>query len=105
MTPATTAVTGALPQAQQGIGSAMNDLARSSLALASRLGEPVTRHAQTAFVDGMQSALLYAAAAVAATAIAVAVLLRGSGSAESGPQLGGDGRRAEQGLQVTHEAG
>jgi EmrB/QacA subfamily drug resistance transporter len=145
MTPATTAVTNALPQAQQGIGSAMNDLsrelggalgiavlgsvlqstyrnhlhltglpepvadkARSSLALASRLGGSVTREAQAAFTDGMQSALLCAAAAVAAAAIAVAVLLRrapDAGAEEADAALGGDGTRAEQGLQVTHQAG
>jgi MFS family permease len=97
MTPATTAITDALPVAQQGVGSAMNDLARelggalgiavlgsvlqstyrshlhpvglpepiaerarSSLALASQLDSTITRQAQAAFTDGMQSALLYA---------------------------------------------
>jgi hypothetical protein len=85
MTPATTAITDGLPLAKQGVGSAMNDLARelggalgiavlgsvlqatyrsrlplpelprpvaeharSSLALASRLGAPVARQAQAA---------------------------------------------------------
>jgi EmrB/QacA subfamily drug resistance transporter len=113
MTPATTAVTEALPLAQQGIGSAMNDLsrelggafgiavlgsilqsayrshlplvglpkpvadqARSSLALASRLGSPVTNQAKAAFTDGIHSALLCAAAAAAVAAIAVLALLR-----------------------------
>ena len=112
MTPATTAVTGALPAAQQGVGSAMNDLsrelggalgiavlgsvlqasyrselhptgvphqmaeqARSSLALASQLGGPVARQAQTAFATGMQTALLTAAAVVALAAVSVAALL------------------------------
>jgi len=113
MTPATTAITEALPLAQQGIGSAMNDLsrelggafgiavlgsilqsayrshlplvglpkpvadqARSSLALASRLGSPVTNQAKAAFTDGIHSALLCAAAAAAVAAIAVLALLR-----------------------------
>ncbi len=112
MTPATTAIAGALPVAQQGVGSAMNDLARelggalgiavlgsvlqstyrsqlhpvglpepiaerarSSLALASQLDSTITRQAQAAFTDGMQSALLYAAVAVAFAALAVTLLL------------------------------
>ncbi len=112
MTPATAAIADALPLAKQGVGSAMNDLARelggalgiavlgsivqstyrsnldltglsdpvaqqarSSLALASRLGPAVTDHAQVAFADGMQSALLYAAGTVAVAAVVVAVLL------------------------------
>ena len=113
MTPATSAVTDALPPEKQGIGSAMNDLsrelggalgiavlgsilqsvyrnhldvsglpsepadhARSSLALASRLGPAVARSAQGAFVDGMQYALLGGAAAVAGAALAVIALHR-----------------------------
>jgi MFS family permease len=113
MTPATTAVTDALPPGKQGVGSAVNDLsrelggalgiavlgsilqsiyrnhldvsalphgaaehARSSLALASRLGPGVTRSAEGAFVDGMQCALLGGAAALALAALAVAVLHR-----------------------------
>jgi len=112
MTPATTAITDALPVAQQGVGSAMNDLARelggalgiavlgsvlqstyrhqlhptglpeplaerarSSLALASQLDPTITRQAQAAFTDGMQSALLYAAVAVGIAALAVTALL------------------------------
>lgn len=112
MTPATTAITDALPVAKQGVGSAMNDLARelggalgiavlgsvlqstyrshlhltglpeavaerarSSLALASRI-DPTTAHqAQTAFTDGMHSALISAAVAVAIAALTVAGLL------------------------------
>lgn len=113
MTPATAAVTDALPPEKQGVGSAVNDLsrelggalgiavlgsilqsvyrnhlevsglpggaaehARSSLALASRLGPAVARSAERAFVDGMQYALLGGAAAVAFAALAVAVLHR-----------------------------
>ena len=113
MTPATAAITDALPAAKQGVGSATNDLARelggalgiavlgsllqstyrshlhlvgvpaplaeqarTSLALASRLGPSVTGDAQAAFTDGLQLALLCAAATVAAAAVAVAVLLR-----------------------------
>jgi len=112
MTPATTAITDALTRAQQGVGSAMNDLARelggalgiavlgsvlqstyrhqlhptglpeplaerarSSLALASQLDPTITRQAQAAFTDGMQSALLYAAVAVGIAALAVTALL------------------------------
>lgn len=115
MTPATTAITDALPAAKQGVGSAMNDLARelggalgiavlgsvlqstyrsnldldgvaepaaeqarSSLALAARLGPAVQSEAQAAFADGMQMALLCAAAVVAATAVAVVGLMRTS---------------------------
>ena len=113
MTPATSAVTDALPPEKQGVGSAMNDLsrelggalgiavlgsilqsvyrnhvnvsglpghaaeqARSSLALASRLGPTVAHSAQTAFVDGMQFALIGGAAAVAAAAVAVVAMHR-----------------------------
>jgi hypothetical protein len=114
MTPATAAITDALPTAKQGVGSATNDLARelggalgiavlgsllqstyrthlhldgvpeplaeharSSLALASRLGPAVARDAQAAFTDGMQLALVCAAAAVAVAAVGIATLLRG----------------------------
>ncbi|WP_076819314.1 MFS transporter [Pseudofrankia asymbiotica] len=113
MTPATTAITDALPAAKQGVGSATNDLARelggalgiavlgsilqstyrdhlhpaglpaplaesarSSLALATRLGPAVARQAETAFVDGMRTALTCAAIVVAAAAVAVGILLR-----------------------------
>jgi EmrB/QacA subfamily drug resistance transporter len=113
MTPATASITDALPKDKQGVGSAMNDLARelggalgiavlgsllqstyrdrvdvsglpapvadharSSLALASRLGPKVADSARQAFVDGMQYALLAGAFAVIAAAVAVAVLHR-----------------------------
>jgi fucose permease len=116
MTPATSAVTDALPPDKQGVGSAMNDLsrelggavgiavlgsilqsvyrnhldvsglsspaaehARSSLALASRLGPTVAHSAQGAFVDGMQYALLGGAAAAAGAALVVVVLHRKAG--------------------------
>jgi EmrB/QacA subfamily drug resistance transporter len=115
MTPATSAITDALPAAKQGVGSAVNDLARelggalgiavlgsllqstyrsnlsveglpaplaeqarSSLALASRLGPAVATDAQAAFIDGLQFALIFAAAATAVAAIAVTALLRGA---------------------------
>jgi EmrB/QacA subfamily drug resistance transporter len=114
MTPATAAITDALPEAKQGVGSATNDLARelggalgiavlgsllqstyrshlhldgvpeplaeqarSSLALASRLGPSVAQDAQAAFTDGMQFALVCAAAAVAMAAVGIVALLRG----------------------------
>lgn len=50
--------------------------ARSSVAVAARLGGVATAHAQTAFADGMQLALLIAAGIVAAAAVIVAVLMR-----------------------------
>ena len=112
MTPATAAITDALPVAKQGVGSAINDLARelggalgiavlgsvlqstyrshldpaglaepvaeqarSSLAIASRLGPVVESQAQQAFADGMQLAFGCAAAVVAVTAVAVVALL------------------------------
>jgi hypothetical protein len=114
MTPATAAITDALPKEKQGVGSAMNDLARelggalgiavlgsllqstyrshldvarlpgpaadharSSLALASRLGPQVAHSAQAAFVDGMQYALVGGAVAVVVAAVGV-LILRGA---------------------------
>jgi EmrB/QacA subfamily drug resistance transporter len=113
MTPATAAITDALPAAKQGVGSAMNDLsrelggalgiavlgsllqstyqshlhldgvpaplaeqARSSLALATRLGPSIAQEAHAAFTDGLQMALVCAATAVALAAVGVAALLR-----------------------------
>jgi len=113
MTPATAAVTDALPPAKQGIGSAMNDLARelggalgiavlgsvlqstyrdhlqlpgvpqsvteharSSIALARQFGPEVANRASVAFTDGMRSALIAGAVAIAAAAVVVAILLR-----------------------------
>ena len=112
MTPATTVITDALPISKQGVGSAVNDLARelggalgiavlgsalqstyrsnldpanlsepaveqarSSLALAARLGPAVEQQAQAAFADGMQVAFMCAAIVVALTAVAVVALL------------------------------
>jgi hypothetical protein len=49
--------------------------ARSSLALASQLDPTITRQAQAAFTERMQSALLYAAVAVTLAALAVTALL------------------------------
>ena len=53
--------------------------ARSSVAIATRLGGTVAAHAQTAFADGMQLALLVTAGIVAAAAVTVAVLMRQAG--------------------------
>ncbi len=50
--------------------------ARSSVAIATRLGGTVTAHAQTAFTDGMHVALLIAAGVVAAAAVTVTLLMR-----------------------------
>jgi len=124
MTPATTAITDALPVAQQGVGSAMNDLARelggalgiavlgsvlqstyhhhlhptglpealaerarSSLAMASQLDPTIAHQAQAAFTDGMQTALIYAATAVALAAVAVAGLLHHHAPTQARPRL------------------
>jgi hypothetical protein len=102
MTPATSRITSALPAAQQGVASALNDLsrevggavgiavlasilaagyqshlplahlpaaqagqARSSVAVAARMGGAVAAQAHSAFADGMHLALYIAAAAVA----------------------------------------
>src|ERR1700729_1820465 len=112
MTPATSAITSALPGRQQGVASAMNDLsrevggalgiavigsimtaiyrshitvsgvpaavldkARDSLAVASRIGGPVSAQASTAFIDGIHIALLAAAGTAVLAALAVATLL------------------------------
>ena len=100
MTPATSALTEALPADQQGVASAMNDLARelggavgiavlgSVLAstITDRLGAtggiaqlahaegPAANLARAAFADGLGNSLTLAAVAVALTAVAVAVL-------------------------------
>jgi EmrB/QacA subfamily drug resistance transporter len=113
MTPATTAITEALPQAEQGVGSALNDLsrevggalgtavigsvvtavyssslqipgapaalvdkARSSFAVAIHAGGSTGADAQSAFVDGIHTGLLYAAGAAIIAACSVAILLR-----------------------------
>jgi EmrB/QacA subfamily drug resistance transporter len=118
MTPATAAITEALPQAQQGVGSALNDLsrevggalgtavigsivtagyrsnltlpdapahvinqARASFAVAIHAGGSTGAHARDAFVDGIHTGLLYAAAAAILAAIAVAILLNSDASA------------------------
>jgi EmrB/QacA subfamily drug resistance transporter len=112
MTPATSAITSALPARQQGVASAMNDLsrevggalgiavigsimtaiyrshltvtgvpaavldkARDSLAVASRIGGPVSARASTAFIDGIHIALLAAAGTAVLAALAVVTLL------------------------------
>ena len=53
------------------------DSARSSVAVAARLGGAAAAQARTAFTDGMHLALFIAAGIVAVAAVAVAVLLRG----------------------------
>jgi EmrB/QacA subfamily drug resistance transporter len=137
MTPATAAVTDALPPAKQGIGSAMNDLARelggalgiavlgsvlqstyrnhlqlpglpppvaeharSSLALARQLGPDVAHRASAAFTDGMRSALVIAAIAVALAAVAVAALLR-----RDSRSLGEDRVWTEDRRHIAHQLG
>jgi EmrB/QacA subfamily drug resistance transporter len=112
MTPATAAITEGLPAAEQGVGSALNDLsrevggalgiavigsivtavyrsslslpgvppaqasqARDSFAAALHAGGQVQAAASTAFVDGINTGLLYAAAAALLAAVTVTVLL------------------------------
>ncbi len=45
-----------------GVPEAVAERARSSLAMASQLGPTIAHQAQAAFTDGMQTALIYAAA-------------------------------------------
>ncbi len=131
MTPATSGITSALPAAQQGVGSALNDLsretggavgiavlasvltatyqshlsldhvpaaqadlARSSVAAATRMGGTVAVHAQLAFADGMQLALLITAGIVAAAAVTVAALMRQAAPQPSASAL----RRSKQNM-------
>lgn len=112
MTPATTAITDALPREQQGVASAVNDLARElggaigiavlgsllndgyrssvassglphelaakaqeSVAAALHMGPDAAAVARSAFLAGQESALLFAAASVAGTAVVVVGLL------------------------------
>jgi MFS family permease len=126
MTPATSAITEALPQAQQGVGSALNDLsrevggafgtavigsivtavyrsrlklpgapsrvvdqARASFAVAIHAGGTTGVQARSAFVEGIHTGLLYAAAAAIVAAIGVAVLLRPGVKVSKSEQEGG----------------
>jgi MFS family permease len=59
-----------------GLPGPVAEKARISLAVASRMGDPVAAQAQGAFVDGMHSALLFAAGVAVVAAVAVAGLLR-----------------------------
>jgi EmrB/QacA subfamily drug resistance transporter len=59
-----------------GLSAPAAEAARSSLALAARLGPEVAHQAEQAFTNGMQTALVCGAGAVALAAVAVAVLLR-----------------------------
>jgi EmrB/QacA subfamily drug resistance transporter len=59
-----------------GVPAAEAGRARSSVAVAARLGGTVTAHAQTAFADGMHLALLVAAGIATAAAVTVAAMLR-----------------------------
>lgn len=113
MTPATSTITDALPRDKQGVGSAMNDLARElggalgiavlgsllastyrsnldtgglpapvadqargSVAIANHLGTAIASRAHTAFVDGLQVALLVGCGVLATAAILTVVLGR-----------------------------
>jgi len=60
-----------------GLSAAQAAQARSSVAVAARLGGTAAAQARTAFADGMHLALFIAAGIVALAAIAVVVLLRG----------------------------
>jgi len=74
-----------------GLPAPLAEAARSSLALASRLGPAVAPQAETAHIDGMRTALTCAAIVVAAAAVAVGVLLRPVAGAVTHP--GRAGRR------------
>ena len=63
------------------IPAAQADSARSSVAVATRLGPAVAAQAHSAFADGMHVALYIAAGTVLTAAIAVGTLLRGRGRA------------------------
>ncbi|WP_296602260.1 MFS transporter [Nocardioides sp.] len=113
MTPATSSITDALPASKQGVGSAVNDLARelgaalgiavlgsilqsvyrdelrlpplppaaaeqatSSVGAATHMGAAVAGPAQSAFVAGMQTALLWASVTTAVLLVVVVVLGR-----------------------------
>ena len=119
MTPATSTITGALPRQQQGVGSAVNDLARelggalgiavlgsvlastyrsrldtgglpaplaeqarSSVAVATRIGGDLAAHAHHAFVDGLQVALLTGSGTLVAAAVLTVLLGRRHAPAE-----------------------
>jgi MFS family permease len=60
-----------------GLPAAQAAAARSSVAVAARLGGAAAVQARTAFADGMHLALFIAAGIVAVAAVAVAILLRG----------------------------
>lgn len=113
MTPATSSITDALPASKQGVGSAVNDLARelgaalgiavlgsilqsvyrdelrlpplppaaaeqatSSVGAATHMGAAVAGPAQSAFVAGMQTALLWASVTTVVLLVVVVVLGR-----------------------------
>ena len=85
------AVVGSLQQtvyrsdlALPGLPADAAEQARSSLATATHLGAAVSGQAQAAFVDGLQSALLWAAAVVAVGFVVVGLLLRGTGRSDAG---------------------
>ncbi|MFE0461647.1 MFS transporter [Kitasatospora sp. NPDC058965] len=59
-----------------GFPARVTEAARSSLGAAAGMGGPVLEHARTAFVAGLQDALLGGAAVVLAAAVGVALLLR-----------------------------
>jgi hypothetical protein len=123
MTPATTAITDALPPAMQGVASAMNDLsrevggalgiavlgsvlnagyranlhlagvqpelvdkARASIGVAAKLGGTVLEQARSAFVNGMEQALLCGAGAAVVAAIAIGFLLSRTANPDAPPQ-------------------
>ncbi len=65
-----------------GLPVAQASIARSSVAVATRLGGPVAAQAHNAFAAGMHLALLIAAGIAIAAAIAVGTLLRGLDRAE-----------------------
>ncbi|MFD9126572.1 MFS transporter [Kitasatospora sp. NPDC059571] len=65
-----------------GVPAPAVEAARSSLAAATAIGGPVAEHARTAFAAGLHEALLGASGVAALAAVAVAVLLRPSGTGQ-----------------------
>jgi hypothetical protein len=81
-----------------GVPAAVLDKARGSLAVASRIGGPVSAQANTAFIDGIHIALLVAAGTVVLAALAVAALL------PRRPIISGTGRDADSHDEITDDA-
>ena len=67
------------------LSAAQAAAARSSVAVATRLGGPVAGQARAAFIDGLHLALLISAGIVTAAAVTTAALLRSRDEGKDGP--------------------